>query len=98
MDPGTAMVMAGFLIAGLIFGLFVYLLPGIVGSKRRVHNRGLLWFCTLTLGWSAIGWLVCMIWAVVGRAEVEDWRWREIERKMTPQGTSTLSRKEPTFS
>lgn len=52
-----------------MFGLFafllsavLYFLPSIAGSKKR--NAKAIFFLNLLLGWTIIGWVVALIWAV----------------------------------
>ncbi len=58
-----------------VFLLF-YFLPTIVASSRKRHNTGAIFVLNLFLGWSLIGWVVSLVWAVssdqppVARAEL----------------------------
>jgi hypothetical protein len=52
--------LGGFLIFGL--GLAVYLLPTIVGSSKS--NIGAIFVLNLFLGWTLIGWVVALVWAM----------------------------------
>lgn len=47
----------------LLLSFLAYLLPSVVAFYRGHTNR--LWIASLNilLGWSLVGWLVCMIWA-----------------------------------
>ena len=52
----------------LLFALFIFFLPSIVGRKKESF-----WFIfamNLLLGWSAIGWAVALLWAMFGRRRV----------------------------
>jgi Superinfection immunity protein len=60
---------AGFV--GLIFllflfavGLLIWLLPGIIASRRNHHNAAAIWAVTLLAGWTFIGWVIAFVWAV----------------------------------
>lgn len=46
----------------IIIPLFVYFLPSIIGRKQRNFSSILL--LNLFLGWTLIGWVVALIWAV----------------------------------
>ncbi len=46
-----------------ILALALYFLPGIIGSARTHHNRLAIWVLNLFLGWTAIGWIVALVWA-----------------------------------
>jgi hypothetical protein len=60
-----------------VFLLF-YFLPTIVASSRKRHNTGAIFVLNLFLGWSLIGWVVSLVWAVssdqppVARAELSN--------------------------
>lgn len=55
----------GFLTIALgIIALALYLLPGIVASMRRHHNALAIWALTILLGWSGIGWIGALVWAL----------------------------------
>lgn len=41
----------------------LYLLPGIVASRRKKANRQAIWVVTILLGWTVIGWIAALIWA-----------------------------------
>jgi len=51
--------------AALIFiaiGLFFYFLPSIVGRKKR--NAGAIVALNLLLGWTILGWILALVWAM----------------------------------
>jgi hypothetical protein len=52
--------------------LTIYFLPASIGSKRHVSNPGALFFVNLFFGWTLVGWVVCLIWAVVGSTSEQD--------------------------
>ena len=47
---------------GLMACGFFYFLPAIIGRKKK--NASTLTLCNLFFGWTAIGWIVCLIWAL----------------------------------
>jgi hypothetical protein len=47
----------------LPFALALYLLPTIVALLRRLPRLGLLFALNLFCGWTAITWLICILWA-----------------------------------
>jgi hypothetical protein len=58
------------LITAGVVALAIYLLPSIVG--RRKWNAGSIRWINLLFGWTVIGWVVAMFWAMksdAGRAE-----------------------------
>ena len=53
----------GGLIALLIM-LIVYCAPSIVASQRAHHNRQAILALNLLLGWTVLGWIGALIWAL----------------------------------
>jgi hypothetical protein len=54
----------------LVFLLFAlalisYLLPGIIASIRGSHHQTAICLINFFLGWTVLGWLAALIWAVV---------------------------------
>jgi hypothetical protein len=60
--------MFGLFGAGLFFfwviGSLLYFLPTIVGFVRKRHNVLSIFLVNFFLGWSLIGWIVAMAWAL----------------------------------
>jgi hypothetical protein len=42
-----------------------YLLPAIIAKCRNHHNRGAIFVLTLLGGWTLVGWVVAMVWAML---------------------------------
>jgi hypothetical protein len=57
------------IIAGIGFlalsGLALYFLPTIIALSRRKRNSGGVFVLNLLLGWSFIGWVAALVWAVM---------------------------------
>ena len=49
-----------------ILGAFcaVYLLPSIIAAFRRHHNTAAILALNVLLGWTVLGWVVSLVWAV----------------------------------
>lgn len=45
----------------------VYLVPSFVGVLRRQHNLQTIFGVNLLLGWTLVGWIVALRWALAGR-------------------------------
>ena len=73
-DGGSGALVALLLV--LAIALLLYFLPAIIGSKRQVNNSGWLFAANLLLGWSGLGWIACLLWAVCGQTQAEDAYWR----------------------
>lgn len=46
------------------FGFVMYFLPSIIALARSKRDTLAIFLLNLFLGWSVIGWLVALIWAV----------------------------------
>jgi hypothetical protein len=57
------------LITFLLFGgAFVYFLPTIIAIGRRNSNTASVFVLNLLLGWSLIGWIVALVWALAANS------------------------------
>jgi hypothetical protein len=56
---------AGYGVGIALFLLAVYFLPWIVANHRRHHNQAALFSLNLFLGWTLIGWVVALVWALM---------------------------------
>ena len=54
---------AGLFLLGLV-AIVVYFIPAAVGFARRKENRFAIFLLNLFLGWSLLGWVVALVWAV----------------------------------
>lgn len=54
-------------LAAFVFGLALYFLPWILAKHRDMEGTGFLFLVNLLVGWSLIGWLVCLLWAALGQ-------------------------------
>jgi hypothetical protein len=48
----------------LLFILALYFIPAGLASSRKHHNTGAIFAVNLFFGWTVIGWLVALIWAL----------------------------------
>jgi hypothetical protein len=51
----------------LIIAVVIYFLPFFVGSSKK--NAGAIFMLNLFLGWTLIGWVVALVWAMTGDDE-----------------------------
>ena len=49
---------------GFLLGLFIYFLPTYIASKRKHSNKASIILVNILLGWTFIGWVVAIVWAV----------------------------------
>jgi hypothetical protein len=57
---------------GLALGviiLAIYFIPAIVASNRRHRNRTAIGVLNLLLGWTLIGWVAALVWALTADVE-----------------------------
>lgn len=47
-------------------GLFIYLMPGIMATERRHPRKAAIWFVSILLGWTFVGWVGALLWAAAG--------------------------------
>lgn len=47
-----------------VFGLALYFLPTIIALARRRHNTLAIFLLNFFLGWTFVGWVVALVWAV----------------------------------
>jgi hypothetical protein len=48
----------------LLFLIALYFLPAIVAGSRHLHERTAITMLNLFLGWTFIGWIIALIWAI----------------------------------
>jgi hypothetical protein len=51
-----------FLVIIVVLGLAVYFLPTMIGLRKR--NAGAIFALNLLLGWTLVGWVVSLVWAL----------------------------------
>lgn len=58
---------SGSAINGIIFLIIffmMYFLPGLIASQRKHSNRGPIWAINFFLGWTFLGWVAALVWAM----------------------------------
>jgi len=48
----------------LFIYIVLYLLPYIIAAARKKKNTNAILILNLFLGWTFVGWIVCLVWAV----------------------------------
>lgn len=48
----------------LAFSFFLYFVPALLASSRQSASAPAVWITNFLLGWTGVGWLVCLIWAL----------------------------------
>ena len=59
-------------IIGLVFAVFLYFTPFFVSKNRNHDSSTTIFWLNLLLAWSAVAWIVLLIWALSGKKKV--WR------------------------
>jgi hypothetical protein len=52
-------------VAFTFFGVALYFLPFIIAFRRRRKNLNAIFMLNLLLGWTILGWVVAMVWAML---------------------------------
>ena len=52
------------------FGFILYFLPAIIAFARSKRDAGAILVLNLLLGWTAIGWIIALVWALKQDAPV----------------------------
>ena len=60
MEGGTTIIFL------LLLGFIVYFLPWFIALGGKHRNVVVIFLLNLFLGWSLIGWLAALVWAVAG--------------------------------
>ena len=68
MDGLGAIIVAVLVLLALAASLAIYFLPHIIACAKNHPNRRAIFWVNLLLGGSGAGWLVALIWAIVGEA------------------------------
>ena len=53
----------------LIFALFLYFVSAIIALDRKLLNFGSIFIVNLFFGWTLIGWVGTLAWALAGTAQ-----------------------------
>ena len=64
----------------LMLGLVFYLLPSVISATRNTQHSGAIFAVNLLFGWTTLGWIAALIWAIVeqpARARVYEKPWTE---------------------
>ena len=43
----------------------LYFLPGLVSVINRKRQNGAIWTLNVLLGWTMIGWVIALVWAMM---------------------------------
>jgi ABC-type glycerol-3-phosphate transport system permease component len=54
---------------GLVLGVLMYFLPAYAASRRRHPNTAAIAVLNVFLGWTFIGWVIALVWALTNSQE-----------------------------
>jgi len=52
-----------FLVIGIAL-IALHFLPGIIATRRHHRNALAIWLVNIFLGWTLIGWVIALVWAL----------------------------------
>lgn len=56
-------------VIGFLIGLVLYFVPTIVAFNRHSRHRVPILIVNLLLGWTLIGWIATLVWAIASQSE-----------------------------
>ena len=56
----------------LILGLVVYFYPSVIAYTKKKRNKGAIIALNILLGWTVIGWVGALIWALSYERPIEE--------------------------
>ena len=60
-----------FLTVTILFLVIVfYLLPSVIASTRKTGHQSAIFFINMLFGWTVLGWIAALIWAVVEKPQL----------------------------
>lgn len=59
------------IVAVCLISLAIYLIPTIIAKVKRKKNMSGIALLNIFAGWSAVGWIISLIWAVSSDREKE---------------------------
>lgn len=62
-DPTAANWFFFLLFVGIMF--WIYFLPTYIARKRHHNNTAAIFILNLFLGWSLVGWVIALVWALL---------------------------------
>jgi hypothetical protein len=48
----------------IVFGLAIYFIPSVVACVNKKDNAGAIVLLDIFLGWTFVGWVIALVWAV----------------------------------
>jgi hypothetical protein len=78
----------------IILGVFVfYMLPTVICNVRKTEHQDAIALINLLLGWTVLGWIAALIWAIVEKPRT----WLVKENRQTCQACKSLIHEQATI-
>ena len=61
--------MGNTLIFIIIIAALLFFVPSVIAYNRNHDNRGWVLLLNILLGWTGLGWIFCLFWAIFGKTE-----------------------------
>ena len=74
-----------------IFIAFLYLLPSAIAAIRKARHDGAIILVNVIFGWTVLGWIAALIWAVIEQPREEPTTAEEAERVIRPMRVLTAA-------
>jgi Superinfection immunity protein len=53
----------------VLLAAILYFIPTGIANQRRVKNRGSIIFINIVFGWTVLGWIAALLWAIMEAPE-----------------------------
>jgi len=53
----------------ILIAALIYLLPGVIASYVRHRYAVAIWALNILLGWSGLGWVAALVWALMAQRQ-----------------------------
>ena len=82
--------MGGMFVMTVVISLvFFYFLPSVSADVRNVQHAAAIALINLFFGWTVLGWLAALIWAVVEKVQEPE---QEVKQLPRPRGSKAVAR------
>jgi hypothetical protein len=56
-------------VVGVVIAIALYVTPAVIAFTRKSQNRVPILVVDLLLGWTVVGWVAMLVWAIVSKPE-----------------------------
>ena len=83
--PFISLAIVALIVALVLLVVFFYMLPSFVASKRRHRQVKAILVVNILLGWSFLGWVASLAWALTADVEDDEIRITKGKRRIEPR-------------